>query len=197
MELDADTINRISRYRKGHLEPMLGSGDYTNGLVIGLYRELTGDDVSYMPLGDFLEGKNNVNKRLLGALTDANILTVGDAIELSEEELARKAGIAEMGVDMVKGWLESYGLSLRGDNREPWHESGDMSERRVNEVFRNPDVVGILKGEGVDTVGELREMGERGLRDMDGMGKTRIFYVKEILGKLGVTLEENGGTAPE
>lgn len=182
------------RFRKEYVEPMLGFGDYANQMVVGFYRSLTGDDVSYVNLEDLFADMPSVNKRLVAALKDAGIVAAKDVMCMTEAEFCRKARVSESAISVVSGWLESYGLSFKGEDREPWMGRGEAKERRVEEVFRNPEVVGLLRGDGIKTVGDVIESGgEERLREIKGMGNTRVIYIKEILEKLGITLNGSGG----
>jgi len=182
------------RFRKEYVEPMLGFGDYANQMVIGFYRSLTGDDVSYVNLDDLFADMPSVSRRLIAALKDTGIVAAKDVMCMTEAEFCRKARVSESAISVVRGWLESYGLSFKGEDREPWMGKGDVNEKRVEDVFRNPEVVGLLRGDGIKTVGDMIESGgEERLREIKGMGTTRVIYIKEILEKLGVSLNGSEG----
>lgn len=181
------------RFRKEYVEPVLGFGDYANQMMVGFYRSLTGDDVSYVNLEDLFADVPSVSKRLVAALKDVGIVAAKDVMCMTEAEFCRKARVSEGAISVVRGWLEGYGLSFRGEDREPWMGKENATERRVEEVFRNPEVVGLLRGDGLKTVRDMIESGEGNIRKIKGMGNTRVIYIKEILEKLGITLNGSEG----
>lgn len=54
--------------------------------------------------------------RTLNGLKSWGILTVGQLVELSEEELLQIGGIWKKGVQEIKNYLDYKGLRLRGSN---------------------------------------------------------------------------------
>jgi len=159
------------------------------------------DQILRIPITDF-----ELSVRARNCLNKMNILTLGDLVRQTEQELLSYKNFGETSLAEIKEILQSKGLRL-GMAREEAVASIEASRRRhgpageANEVYDRPvaDLELSIRARrtveamGCLTVGDIIQHSEDEMLGMPNFGQTSLQELKSKLAELGLKLKPKDG----
>ena len=123
-----------------------------------------------------------LHRKQIQILIENDITSFGDLTEMPEKKLLNIEGIGTITLDKIKAGLGKKGLSLKEEEKPVLEdiESFGLHRKQIQILIEND----------ITSFGDLTEMPEKKLLNIEGIGTITLDKIKAGLGKKGLSLKE-------
>lgn len=146
-------------------------------------------------MGDF-----DFPDRILDAFEKLNVETVGDLIQVTEDQLLACDNFGHHSLERVKNFLDQHDLELaeRGDDKvtlepvPPPEDVDDILRKKIDEFDWSARSKRAMNRLSIHNLADLVKKTEEELLDCQNFGETSLQEVKDTLNELGLSLADSG-----